>query len=45
MVEEALLASRQGEVRVLNENLNTFSASDNFAQQWRLQNVERRFTP
>jgi hypothetical protein len=45
MVEEALLASRQGEVRVLNKNPNTFSASYNFAQQWRLENVERRFTP
>ncbi len=45
MVEEALLASRQGEVRVLNENPNTFYASGNFAQQWGLENVQYRFAP
>jgi hypothetical protein len=30
LFEKALLASRQGEVRVLNENPKTFSASYNF---------------
>ncbi len=34
LVESASYVSRQGEVRMINPNPNTFSASDNFFQQW-----------